>query len=53
MPTFLVELFILIGVIWLTQVLLDALEIKEPAHKIIFVGVVLIGIIWLIMGKIV
>lgn len=45
---FLIRLFIAIGVIWLTQVVLDFLTIKEPARKVIFGIVVLVGVIFLV-----
>lgn len=45
---FLIRLFIVIGVVWFTQLVLDALSIKEPAHKAIFILVLIIGIIALV-----
>lgn len=48
---FLVRLFITIGVVWLTQVILSALKIKEPASNIIFIVVLLIMLVFLVIGS--
>jgi hypothetical protein len=47
----LIKLLVGIGIIWLVQVVLDAFEIKEPAHKIIFVVAIILVIIWLVSGQ--
>mgnify|MGYP000149609615 CR=1 FL=1 len=53
MQPFLIDLLIVIGIVWLTQVLLGAFEIKEPANKIIFVIVLLFLVLWLITGGVI
>jgi hypothetical protein len=50
MENLLIRILIAIGVIWLTQVLLDTFEIKEPAHKILFVVVIILAILFLVTG---
>jgi len=44
----LIRLLVAIAVIWLTQTMLGALEVKEPARKIIFVVVVILAVLWLL-----
>lgn len=50
MEGFILRLLGVCAVIWLAQVLLGALEIKEPANKIIFVVVVILCVIFLVTG---
>ena len=44
----LIRIVVAIGVIWLVQVILDAIGLKEPAHKIIFVVTIILVILWLV-----
>lgn len=50
MQDFLIRLLITIGVIWLTQLLLDTFGLQEPARKVIFVIVVILTVLWLVTG---
>ena len=50
MQEFALRLIITIGLIWLTQTLLDAFGIQEPARKIVFIVTLLILIWWLVLG---
>ncbi len=46
--SFLIRLFVTIGIVWLAQVVLETLSIKEPARKLIFLAVVVVGIIFIV-----
>jgi uncharacterized membrane protein len=50
MENLLIRLLICIGIIWLTQTLLGAFGIKEPANRIIFVIVIILAVLWLVFG---
>lgn len=51
MNEFLVRLLIGIGIIWLTQVILDTLAIKEPGKKFVFLAVVILAVLWIVTGN--
>ena len=38
-------------IIWLIQTLLGALEIKDPANKVIFVVTIILVIVWILTGR--
>lgn len=48
---FLIRLLIAIGVIWLVQLVMDTLSIKDPAKKIIFGLVVLLSVLYIVLGS--
>jgi hypothetical protein len=48
MNAFVVRLFTVIGIVWFTQIVLDALSVKEPAKKGIFTAVLIGGILFLV-----
>lgn len=50
MPDFLFRLLITIGVIWLVDVFLGVIALREPANRIIFAITVILMIIWLLFG---
>lgn len=50
MDSFLVRLLITIGIVWLTQVILSTLKIKEPANSVIFIVTLGLMIFWLVIG---
>jgi len=50
MQPFLIDLLIVIGIVWLVQTLLSALNVRQPANQIIFVVTLLILVLWLITG---
>jgi hypothetical protein len=50
MPDLLIRLLITIGVIWLVQVILGAIPLREPANRIIFVITVILMVIWMLFG---
>ena len=50
MLDFVYRLIITVGVIYLTQIILDTIGLKEPANKLVFVVVLVISIIWLLFG---
>ncbi len=53
MQTFLINLLIVIGLVWLTQTVLATFALKEPANKIIFAIVVVVLVLWLVTGSLV
>lgn len=50
MPEFLIRLLIVVLVIWLVQVILDAIKLKDPAPRILFVLTLVVSVIWLVFG---
>lgn len=50
MESLLVRVLLAIGLIWLVQVILGALEIKEPANKVLFMVTLLVAVIFIIGG---
>lgn len=47
----LIGLLIIVLIVWLTQTLLGAFKIKEPANQIIFVVVLVLCVLWLATGR--
>lgn len=47
----LIKLLVGIAIIWLVQTLEGALNIKDPANKIIFVVAIVLVIIWIVSGQ--
>jgi hypothetical protein len=52
MPAILVNLLILVLVLVLLQFLLDAVGLKDPAKNVIWVIAIIIGVIWLLGGRV-
>ena len=50
MEDWLTRLLLTIGIIWLTKVLLDAFEVKQPRYKVISTVVAVVAILWLLFG---
>lgn len=50
MPSFLVRLLIGVLVIWLVQVILGALGVKEPANRILFLVTIIVAVLWILFG---
>lgn len=50
MDAFALRLFIGIGLIWLVQTVLTALNVKEPAHNIIFFITIGICVVFILFG---
>jgi hypothetical protein len=48
----LIKLLVGIGIIWLVQTALSAFEIKEPAHKIVFVVTIILVVVWIVSGNV-
>jgi len=47
----LVKILVGIGIIWLVQTFLEAIVLKEPAHKIVFVITIILVVLWLVSGQ--
>jgi uncharacterized membrane protein YvlD (DUF360 family) len=50
MPEFLIRLLIVVLALWLIQKLIEVVELKEPAPKIIWIVALVLGIIYLLVG---
>jgi hypothetical protein len=50
MEPFLIRILIAVAVIWVTEQLLTALSIPEPARKIIFLVVLVMSILFALFG---
>lgn len=50
MPEFLVRLLISICIIWLVQLVLGTLGVKEPANRTLFIITLVVCIIFIVLG---
>lgn len=48
MEDFFIRLFIVNGIIWLVQQIVDTLGITQPLSKVIMVITIVLGVIWLL-----